>query len=110
MADIPHIRMPMRWERSEGRVRIAEVEQDTPDEIAGCVEAIVRTPYGHRDEREDFGINPVLFQQGIDSEAMSRAINRQEPRSDAYVESDVDPMDIALRRIDISVSNGDSNG
>ena len=104
MAQVPHFRMPFRWESAEGRVRSAEVEQDSPEEIVCCVEAIARTPYGHRDEREDFGLNPLLFQQNIDGNALSRAINRQEPRADAYVESDIDLTDIALRRIDISVN------
>lgn len=107
MANVPHLDLPFRWERYGGDLRAAEVEQNTVDEIAVCVEAILRTPYEWRDERADFGRPDQLFEMNPDDEFLERLLTRQEDRLPLYVGSEIDPIDIALRRIGVSIGEND---
>lgn len=63
------------------------VDQDTPQDIASCVGAIMRTPPGWRLDTPDFGQPAgLLFQQnGVSPQAVADAINEWEPRADGTI-------------------------
>lgn len=89
MADIPHFDLPFSFSGPESHV--AEVEQDSVDDLAVCVEAICRTRPEQRLEIEDFGIDDPTFQVGgLDPNFLLGEIIMQEPRVAVAVEEDWD--------------------
>ena len=63
---------------------MAVVEQDSNEDVANCVEAIVRTRPGDRDELPAFGIADPLFQQvPIDTDLLVDQVEEWEPRARA---------------------------
>lgn len=78
--DVPHLRVPV----SLGGKRFATVEQDSIEEVEQCVEAVVRTPLGHRDIAPEFGIPDQAFD--VNPQALHDAIDECEPRADTTIE------------------------
>lgn len=98
MTDIPHFAMPFRF--AAGRAVVAE--QDSLPEILGCVEAILRCPVGHRDERPDFGIADQTFRQaGASLDDLSAALADFEPR--AAVELTAEEIADLTQRVRVAV-------
>lgn len=76
---VPHFDLPFRWGRN-GHAEV--VEQDTLEDVANCVLAILLTFKGQRQELPDFGIDDPTFEsQPIDLAALTQAILEQEPRA-----------------------------
>jgi phage baseplate assembly protein W len=76
----PHFAMP--FSASNGVV--AQVEQDSVEEIEDCVEAVLRTPQGSRVEEPEFGIPDASFEQlgpNPSAEAYLAALAEWEPRA-----------------------------
>jgi len=98
---VPHLALPLRLVGSS----FAEVEQDTNEDIAVCVEAIVRTRPGDRDELPAFGVSDVAFGQvdaggrPVDSELLVSQIEVWEPRVRALVSQEPDRFDKTIRRV-----------
>ncbi len=91
MADIitPKLKVPFCISGSAAEV----VEQDELDELAQCVEAIVRCPLGYREDEPEFGMDDQAFlENGIDSEELRSVIERWEPRADLLVESELQDL------------------
>lgn len=83
MSAIPHFALPLRLAGGT----FATVEQDTVDDVAACVEAIVRYPRGHRTDVPEFGIDdPVFALDGADPEDLLDDVREWEPRADLLVE------------------------
>lgn len=62
------------------------VEQDSLDEIAGCVETVLRYEPGDFDPNPAFGTpEQVFLQGGANPDAVLSAISRWEPRADVAV-------------------------
>lgn len=79
--EIPHFSLPFRFERSGAHGMIAMSEQDSIDDIANCVELIVRTPINWRDESPDFGIPDLTFKiLPIRPETIEQLVSPLEPR------------------------------
>jgi phage baseplate assembly protein W len=83
--DTPQISLPFEI-LPNGRVR--EVEQDSLDEIAMAVEAILRYPVGYREELPDFGIPDLTFRTDRQevSNLLLTYVSRWEPRARILVE------------------------
>jgi phage baseplate assembly protein W len=80
LATVPHSALPFRIENG----RVAEVEQDSVEEIEGCVEAILRTFVGTRIDAPDFGVPDESFVQQTpnpSAEVYIAAIEQAEPRA-----------------------------
>lgn len=81
--DTPHFSLPFRFEGYPPRA--AMTEQDTVDEIADCIEAIVLTRPGERLELSQFGLMDPTF-IGLNRDDLMAAIERWESRATIAVE------------------------
>jgi phage baseplate assembly protein W len=76
--DIPHLAFPFRFEQG----RAVTVEQDSYDDVFGCVEVIARTPRGSRFDSPDFGIPALeLGVQPVERDSVVAAIESWEERA-----------------------------
>jgi hypothetical protein len=83
----------------------AVVEQNTFEEIANCVEAIVRTPVGFRQDNLSFGFPHVeLMPQPVLAQLFTDVITSQEPRADIVMAERPDQYDALIDRITIQIS------
>ena len=99
MADVPHFALPFSWSPSG---HAYENEQDTPDDVAACVEAFLLCPYGWRAELVEYGLPDQTMLVDLDTDAIGSAIERWEPRADFQLAEDPD-LDLLLRRVRITV-------
>ena len=77
MADVPHLAFPVRVDGST----FATVEQDSFDDVAGCVELVLRTPRGSRIDAPEFGLPDLTFNEGrVDPALVTGALDRWEDR------------------------------
>jgi phage baseplate assembly protein W len=91
VTEIPHFSLPFRFATPQ----VAVSEQDSIDEIADCVLAILLTPAGMRIELPEFGIvDPTFQQMPVDLAAISDAVDAWEPRA-ATVLSDEQLAELA---------------
>src|SRR3954454_10550090 len=91
----PHFQMPFRFVPVKGVPETAVYDQDGVDEIATCVEVIIRTPIGFRDELPEFGTpgDVVFMQTPLDLEAAKGAVSRWEPRANVDYTDEGSPFD-----------------
>jgi len=83
MADVPHFSYPFRFLGGKA----VEVEQDSVDDIASCVHAILSVERGELIHMPEFGITDLAFVvNGADTESLIRAIESQEPRVRVAIE------------------------
>lgn len=95
---VPHFDLPFRFIGGSASV----VEQDSEEDIANCVETIIRTPYGYRvqDYTPDFGILQPTFEiQPVDTELIKSTILVQEPRADILITEHSDRLDRMIDNI-----------
>lgn len=102
MAEPRHFAMPFRFERlRDGRARVASTLQGTTEEIADCVECVVRTTAGERATLPDFG-RPA-FEFTISPEVargqLTTAIDEAEPRARAVIEGEFATDDPGALRV-----------
>jgi phage baseplate assembly protein W len=109
MAEVPHFAIPFRFEfDTSGVLHAAVNEQDTIEDVTACVEAIVRTPIGYREELPDFGIRDQTFTEGmINSEEILVSLQQWEPRAEVLIEEDPSMLDrfIAIATLTPSLVN-----
>lgn len=100
MADVPHFALPFRYEQG----RPVVVEQDSVDDVAACVEAVLRTRPGEREESPDFGSPDLAFRQRpLDLDEVVGAVSRWEPRARLLAQEDPERLDEAVARVQITV-------
>jgi phage baseplate assembly protein W len=98
----PHLRIPF----FVGATDAAEVvEQDTPDEIAQCVQVLISTTIGQRIEIPDYGVPDSTFVQETDVQigAIVAAVAKWEPRASVQITSVPDSLDELLRQLSVKV-------
>jgi phage baseplate assembly protein W len=91
LASIPHFAWP--FQVVDGAVQT--VEQDSAEEIAQCVEAVLNTPVGSRIDAPDYGVPDETFSQlSVDESAAVYldAIDAAEPRARVLGEARVEEM------------------
>lgn len=82
--ETPHFSLPFRF---QGNPPVAVMtEQDSVDEIADCIEAVVLTRPGERMELPNFGLRDPTF-TGVSDDDLMTAIERWEPRATIAVEA-----------------------
>lgn len=87
MAVIPKMRVPLRLDGG----RLATVEQDSVDNVAACVYAVLATERGSRIEDPDFGIEDPTFEQlPVDLDEWLEQIATYEPRAEVETAQDVE--------------------
>lgn len=103
MPDVPHFKVP--FQLSQGRVVV--VEQDTLDEVAQCVAAVLACPEGARLENPDFGTPEYLLTEApIDVDELVNAVNEHEPRAGVIIEEAPETWDGLVRRVTARVQGG----
>jgi phage baseplate assembly protein W len=91
---IPHLAYPARVVGG----RLAAVEQDSIDDVAGCVELLMRCPVGSREDEPTFGTPPQVFGQGgVSAAELEAAIARWEPRAGVLTEATLDGLAARVR-------------
>jgi phage baseplate assembly protein W len=83
----PHFDFPFR--RSGSGRSAVYVEQDSDEEVMDCVEVLLRTPVGSREEIPDYGTPDYVFRQGgVEISDLTGTIEHWEPRAGALLETD----------------------
>jgi phage baseplate assembly protein W len=101
MTDIPHFSSVFDLTANGADVD----DQDSIDEIEGCVRNIVLCPVGFRLDQPDFGIqDPTFSAVPIDTQAIKRQVEQWEPRVTADVEDQGARFDPSSRAVTIGVS------
>lgn len=104
---IPHFSLPLRL--SGGRFAVND--QDSNDEVAECVEAIVRCSRGFRVELPTFGVpDPTFAQQDISPAALEQAVLEWEPRADTDWAAEAEEDDTMIAHVVARVRGGSRNG
>lgn len=105
MADVPHFALPFRFGR-DGHAVV--VEQDSTDDIAACVEAVLRTRPGEREELPAFGSPDPTFEQApVRLDAIAAAVAAWEPRAEFLLEEAPDALDATVRRVRLTIDTED---
>ncbi|MEJ7824918.1 MAG: hypothetical protein WKF48_05790 [Solirubrobacteraceae bacterium] len=92
---MPHYAWPLRF----AAAGFAVVEQDTNDERKASAAVIAATPRGWRDDHPDFGVTPLVFEQGpVDVELLATEIAQSDDRLDVQA-SEAGELVNALRRV-----------
>jgi phage baseplate assembly protein W len=98
----PHLAYPFRM--TPGGAVL--VEQDSIDEIAGCVAAICDTPQGSRDDQPSFGIpDPLFGPVPLRTQPIVAAITVLEPRAKLTVTDSPDRAGVGARDLTILVGS-----
>jgi phage baseplate assembly protein W len=104
MTDVPHFSLPFRFGFVGTNLRQAAVnEQDSIDEIADCVQAILLCPLGFRLEVPSFGIPDPTFRSGVDIDEMRTIIRTWEPRASVLMSAAPDRFDELLQHVETDV-------
>lgn len=86
MTVVPKLRVPLEM----GATGFRTVEQDSLDDVAQCVYAVMATERGSRIEDPDFGITDPTFEQGgMDVGEALLQIGTWEPRANVTIEQDI---------------------
>ena len=89
--DTPHLNLPFALTGEHG-TSVDVVDQDTPDDIANCVEAILRYTPGQRQMNPGFGVTDQTFRRDPDLDEIRDQISEHEPRAAAAVEDMSDEL------------------
>ena len=100
MSDVPHFSLPFRF----GAPNAATSEQDSLDEIADCVLAVLVCPTGFRVELPQFGLpDPTFSMPGPDLDEIREAIDTWEPRAAVLLDEYPDLLDELIARVEVDV-------
>jgi phage baseplate assembly protein W len=103
VSTVPHFSLPFRIEGGT----VATSEQDTLEEIADCVEAVLRTTVGARLELPEFGIPDQSFSlNGADPHAIDAAVQKWEPRAVTAAQANNESLDDFISQITLNVAGG----
>ena len=101
MADVPHFALPFRFANPQ----VAVSEQDSLDEIADCVYAILVCPIGFRVELPTFGIaDPTFAMPAPDLVELREAIETWEERAGVLLDEQPDTFDALIARVGVAVN------
>jgi hypothetical protein len=102
MIQSPHFDIPFRF--TSGGSGAALAEQNTFLDIANCIEVIVRTPLGFRNDAPEFGFPDLaLLEQPITTKDLVDLIVAQEPRAVILISEQPDYLDNLIDRVTIQV-------
>lgn len=96
----PHFDLPFRF----GIGSFICAEQDSIEDIGNCVEVIVRTPVGFRDDAIDFGFPQLEFGViPVISDSIVELVRAQEPRIDILITERPNLIDTLVDKIVVEV-------
>lgn len=89
MATTPHLKIP--FEVNDGQVAV--VEQDSIDDVTGCVFSVLATERGTRPELPEFGLaDPTFRLGGVDLDELRDVVEEWEPRAEVFTEAQWDQL------------------
>lgn len=89
MTEIPHFSLPFRFAGPQAAV----VEQDSLEEIADCLVAVLTCPQGFRVELPDFGLpDPTFSTPQVSRELLREVVEEWEPRASLTFDRDYAPQ------------------
>jgi len=98
--DVPHFSLPFRFASPQAAV----TEQDSLDEIADCVFAILLCPAGFRVELPAFGLpDPTFAMTAPDLDEIRTVIDQWEPRAAVLLSERPDLLDVLIARVEVLV-------
>lgn len=108
MADVPHFSLPFRFvgvsPHATAGVTAAVNEQDSIDEIADCVLAILVCPQGYRVELPQFGVpDPTFSSPRVDTDLIRTLVDRWEPRAALQLSQNTDVVDELIAHVEALV-------
>lgn len=97
MADIPHFKSPFRVVGRSAQV----IEQDSDENLLGCVSTILRTDRGSRHELPEFGVDDLPFEEPEAIQDMVlEAVREWEPRVQAMARTELEDL---VARVEVSI-------
>lgn len=100
---IPHFDFPFRIAGS----KVVEREQDSLDDVANCVRAILLTPDDFRTDIDDFGLSDMTFlKQPLASQGILGDISVQESRVSLLIDIRPSIIDELIAEVTVEVSPG----
>lgn len=101
--DVPHFSLPFRFEADNmGNLHASVNEQDSPEDIADCVQGILSCPLGFRLELPDFGVRDQTFSSpGASIDDIQAAIALYEPRADVLIEEDPSQLGFLIDKMQV---------
>lgn len=107
MVDIPQFDLPFRFVNGKEVV----VEQDSDEDVENCVEAILRTVQGDREDLPDFGILDMTFRpQPLNLDLVVADILANEPRAQVLIEQHPDIVSSLIARVQVQVATREVSG
>jgi phage baseplate assembly protein W len=104
-AQIPHFAFPFRFTDSG---RAAVVDQDSSDDVAGCVAAVLCYPLGARADAPTFGVPDQAFRtNGVNTEEVRQALAEWEPRADTVFVLDDDLLALGIQDVSVFLVRGE---
>lgn len=98
---VPHFDLPFKFQGDHALV----VEQDSLDDVANCVEAVLLTRVGQRPEAPTFGTPDFTFNvQPIGADYVQDLISSQEPRAHVLMTEAPDRYDNLIARVTIDLT------
>lgn len=109
---VPHFSLPFRFVlQGSPTPTVAVTEQDSPDEIKDCVEAILRYEIGSRPEKPDFGItDPTFSSPGVNTNRIHAEVDRSEPRVALKVTDHIDDLDSLIHTVRVNIETNTRGG
>lgn len=102
MAEVPHFSFPFRFNSADGEAAV--VEQDTHEEIEQNVQVLLLTELGQRIEVPDFGIDDLVFQTGVDEQAIVEQAREWDDRVEVMIAEEPDRVNAMVRHLLVDVS------
>lgn len=111
MTDIPHFDLPFRITTASGKTKIVEVEQDSYEDVAVCLQAALRTEKGFRPEMPTFGVTDLVFQEvPVDTATLRAELEVHESRMVLALSERPDTIDSLVDTILIETSSKEELG
>lgn len=109
MPDSPHYDFPLRIDPLTSA--LAEVEQDSLDDIAARVAVVCSTLIGERDAHPDFGISDLAVSRNpVDLDALHEQILDSEPSASVLLEQDPERFDEVVQTVVVNVDRAGGVG
>lgn len=106
MPNVPRLNFPVAIDPVTGH--LAEVEQDSPDDLVACVEVVCRTVIGERDEHPDLGITELALSRiPVDLDRLTNEIVSSEPRARVLLAQDPALFDETVQTVVAQVGGFD---
>jgi hypothetical protein len=101
MTDVPHFAFPFQFNGGS----FAEIEQDSMEDLAACVEVAILTQQGWRKEIPTFGVNDPTFEiQPLDLDKLTEEIVAHEPRAAFLFEQHPDKLNQLIADVTLKLS------